>query len=154
MIGFVRQSFVGIGKVFYSKILCGFSIGCHFRHCICNRSSSKCRIDSVLSRAGRSAAMSFGFKPVNISTLVQATRCGAPGAAELLMSEMEKAVTDGVPGAVEFLEELQQEGLFHKRGEASDAGVEVDADAVANHNDERAHKEDEQGQEERPVCVQ
>jgi hypothetical protein len=61
--------------------------------------------------------MSFGLKPIDIQEVVQAARAGAPGAAELLMSQMQKAVTDGVPGAEDFLAELQPEGLCVRRRE-------------------------------------
>ena len=61
--------------------------------------------------------MNFGLKPIDIHEVVQAARAGAPGAAELLMSQMQKAVTDGVPGAEDFLAELQQEGLCVRRSE-------------------------------------
>ena len=61
--------------------------------------------------------MSFELKPIDIHEVVQAARAKALGAAELLMSQMQKAVTDGVPGAQDFLAELHQKGLCVRRSE-------------------------------------
>ena len=56
--------------------------------------------------------MSFGMKPVDIQTIAEAARGGAPGARQLLVEQVSAALSQGVPGAMEFRDELQREGLW------------------------------------------